>query len=159
MRKCSTCVLIMGSGTHVPRVFIQNYSPFHGRQGKSTRDGARQLGFFHPQPQSQHPLPGMALRRCAPRDGDLLHRPLRCRQTKRTKPVALGSAQQVGAAGAGLGLGWLAGVHPSAPPSPFGGVGLPPAEHTAAMPAAQAWLRPGGAATRSHVGHLLVSPS
>lgn len=49
-------------------------------------------------------------RRYALRDGDLPGRPLRCAQTKRTKPAALGSALQVGAP--------LAGVRPVRPTPP-----------------------------------------
>lgn len=108
--------------------FKSNYSPFCSGQRNGPPDGARQLGFLHPQP-APCPLPPppepapltWCDAACALRDGLLLGRPLRCARTKRTKPVALASAPQVGAPAQGWGSArslapLLAGKGASRPP-------------------------------------------
>lgn len=81
-KHCSICELTMRSGAHVSNAFTQNYSPFRGHKGWGPRDSARV---------SPHTAPPYLVRlRCTLLDGDLPGRPLRCAQTKRTKPAALG---------------------------------------------------------------------
>lgn len=137
----------MRSGAHVSNAFTQNYSPFRGHKGRGPRDS----------PRASTPLPGAAP----------LHppgwRPSRQAAQVRSDKANKAGCARLGAAGRGSGLrvgALLArrGV-PGLPPRLLEGVGLPPAERTAVVPAARAGLGIGGAAVRSHVGTCWSLPA